>query len=168
MTAEFQFGLSQTITALGVSLARTHEHYAERLTLLRTCWKEANATSEEAAEEHQEDHEGEDHSDAAQAASPKGHQDGTSPKGHQDGTTMEKGEQADQDCHQQWKQNSNMDIPKTFAAMARPLTLADIDVQRGQMRPVQQGTCAARTAAPVGATRLHTTADNCMSLQITG
>ena len=38
----------------------------------------------------------------------------------------------------------------------------------GQMRPVQQGTCAARTAAPVGATPLHTTADNCMSLQITG
>eukprot|EP00439_Symbiodinium_sp_Y106_P044179 s3711_g5.t1 len=121
MTAEFQFGLSQTVTALGVSLARTHEHYAERLNLLRTCWKEANVTSEEAAEEHQEDHEGQDHSDTAQAQapSPKGRQDGTSPKGHQDGNTMEKGEQADQDCHQQWKQNSNMDIPKTFAAMAR-------------------------------------------------
>ena len=86
--SSIRFGLSQTVTALGVSLARTHEclgqqwrglghafcpdctkcfflplmtaaesrdlvedlqllarHYAERLNLLRTCWKEAEAVA---------------------------------------------------------------------------------------------------------------------------
>ncbi|CAE7767229.1 unnamed protein product, partial [Symbiodinium necroappetens] len=42
MTPEFQFGLGQIVVAVGTSLAKTHAHYAKRLHLLTSCWKEVN------------------------------------------------------------------------------------------------------------------------------
>ncbi|CAE7254810.1 unnamed protein product, partial [Symbiodinium sp. CCMP2456] len=47
MTPEFQFGLGQIVVAVGTSLAKTHEHYATRLKLLTSCWKEVNANADD-------------------------------------------------------------------------------------------------------------------------
>ena len=58
MTPEFQFGLGQIVVSVGTSLAKTHEHYAKRLKLLTTCWKEVNATEEDEAEDHHAEQEG--------------------------------------------------------------------------------------------------------------
>ncbi|CAE7390341.1 unnamed protein product [Symbiodinium natans] len=110
MTAEFQFGLGQVVTAVGISLANTHAHYADRLRLLTGCWKEVNATDEEKEEEHEEEgRDGKDQDTASPEGSSKEHKD-------HDPSDMEKG---DDERHTSWQDNSNMNIPKTFAAMAR-------------------------------------------------
>ena len=72
-----------------------------------------NATDEEKEEEEHEE-EGHDEKDKGQdTASPEG-----SSKEHKDHdpSDMEKG---DDERHTSWQDNSNMNIPKTFAAMAR-------------------------------------------------
>eukprot|EP00437_Effrenium_voratum_P007644 CAMPEP_0181424432 /NCGR_PEP_ID=MMETSP1110-20121109/14641_1 /TAXON_ID=174948 /ORGANISM="Symbiodinium sp., Strain CCMP421" /LENGTH=1118 /DNA_ID=CAMNT_0023547589 /DNA_START=68 /DNA_END=3424 /DNA_ORIENTATION=- len=109
MTPEFQFGLGQIVTAVGISLANTHAHYAQRLRLLTGCWKEVNATEDDAAEEQEEKPQD---SDSPDEASPIEHAE----KKDHDLSSMEKGEE---DRHTKWNDNGNMNIPKTFAAMAR-------------------------------------------------
>eukprot|EP00439_Symbiodinium_sp_Y106_P051785 s3711_g6.t3 len=109
MTPEFQFGLGQIVTAVGISLANTHAHYAQRLRLLTGCWKEVNATEDDPAEEQEEKPQD---SDSPDEASPTEHTD----KKDHDLSSMEKGEE---DRHTKWNDNGNMNIPKTFAAMAR-------------------------------------------------
>ncbi|OLP87811.1 hypothetical protein AK812_SmicGene30936 [Symbiodinium microadriaticum] len=111
MTPEFQFGLGQIVTAVGISLANTHAHYAQRLRLLTGCWKEVNATEDDAAEEQEEKPQD---SDSPDEASPTEHAE----KKDHDLSSMEKGEE---DRHTKWNDNGNMNIPKTFAAMARSL-----------------------------------------------
>ena len=51
MTPEFQFGLGQIVVAVGTSLAKTHAHYAKRLFLLTSCWKEVNVTEDDTQEQ---------------------------------------------------------------------------------------------------------------------
>eukprot|EP00437_Effrenium_voratum_P031231 CAMPEP_0181417462 /NCGR_PEP_ID=MMETSP1110-20121109/11054_1 /TAXON_ID=174948 /ORGANISM="Symbiodinium sp., Strain CCMP421" /LENGTH=197 /DNA_ID=CAMNT_0023540415 /DNA_START=12 /DNA_END=601 /DNA_ORIENTATION=+ len=110
MTPEFQFGLGQIIVAVGMSLAKTHEHYAQRLKLLTECWKEVNVTEDDEANENAE----EQHEHAQGHA--EGHEDAQQDQSDAALNNMEKGEN---DAHGQWRKDDNMNIPKTFAAMAR-------------------------------------------------
>ncbi|CAE7874890.1 unnamed protein product [Symbiodinium necroappetens] len=123
MTPEFQFGLGQIVVAVGTSLAKTHEHYAARLKLLTTCWKEVNANGDDeqegqghgnaVQENPEEEGEKENQTEQAKPDSPRNADAGGSKE-------IEKGEkEAEQEGHGAWKDNSNMNIPKTFAAMAR-------------------------------------------------
>jgi len=110
MTPEFQFGLGQIIVAVGTSLAKTHEHYAQRLKLLTGCWKEVNVTEDDEADGNAE----EQHEHAEGHA--EGHEDAQQDQSDAALNNMEKGEN---DAHGQWRKDDNMNIPKTFAAMAR-------------------------------------------------
>ncbi|CAE7827204.1 unnamed protein product [Symbiodinium sp. CCMP2592] len=116
MTPEFQFGLGQIVVAVGTSLAKTHEHYASRLKLLTSCWKEVNCNEDEVAQEHAEtppqgsaDEQEKPREEAEKMQEVKVEKDPE--KGDQ--------EQGEQEAHGGWQDNSNMNIPKTFAAMAR-------------------------------------------------
>jgi len=120
MTPEFQFGLGQVVVALGTSLAKTHEHYKARLKLLTSCWKEVNATEEEVEEEVSEEN-GEEQEKKAEKEE-DGEKEAKKAEESGDGKDVEKGEQeqeAETNRHGAWKDNDNLNIPKTFAAMAR-------------------------------------------------
>ncbi|CAE7657468.1 unnamed protein product, partial [Symbiodinium sp. KB8] len=127
MTPEFQFGLGQIVVAVGTSLAKTHAHYAKRLHLLTSCWKEVNVTEDDTQEqqgpvsrqnsEEQDKPAGEEEDttkDKSEQQAKKAHMAGDGAK------DVEKGEQEQGDeKHGAWQDNSNLNIPKTFAAMAR-------------------------------------------------
>ena len=121
MTPEFQFGLGQVVVALGTSLAKTHEHYKARLKLLTSCWKEVNANDEEEAEEEVSEENGEEQEKKTEKEE-DGEKEAKKAEESGDGKDVEKGEQeqeAETNRHGAWKDNDNLNIPKTFAAMAR-------------------------------------------------
>ena len=105
--------MGQIIVAVGTSLAKTHEHYAARLKLLTSCWKEVNAEDVEADVE----------SAVSTAEGPEEKDD----QAEEQQVNLDKAENAmgsmeqedDQKKRGSWQDNSKMNIPKTFAAMAR-------------------------------------------------
>ena len=131
MTPEFQFGVAQICTAVGLSLANTFAHYASRLKLLTSCWaliqvteddEEAKVEEEEVHEDAGEGHEGKEHKEEKEhKPSQQSPQSPDSPKSNRPENDdpeqgMEKGEK---DRHDKWNVNSKMNIPKTFTEMAR-------------------------------------------------
>ena len=127
MTPEFQFGLGQIVVAVGTSLAKTHAHYAKRLFLLTSCWKEVNVTEDDTHEqqgpvsrqnsEEQDKPAGEEEDTTKDKSEQQAKEASTAGDGAKD---VEKGEQEQgDDKHGAWQDNSNLNIPKTFAAMAR-------------------------------------------------
>ena len=120
MTPEFQFGVAQIVTAVGLSLANTFAHYAARLKLLTSCWATIQVSENDEGKEQDEEDVQEESEDKEQEH--KEHHDGNnngpqSPKGNEDpelGT-----EKAEKERHDKWAVNSKMNIPKTFTDMAR-------------------------------------------------
>ena len=127
MTPEFQFGVAQICTAVGLSLANTFAHYASRLKLLTSCWaliqvteddEEANV-EEEVHEDAGEGHEGKEHKEEKEHK--QSQQNPESPRNNRpENEDPEQGmEKAEKDRHDKWNVNSKMNIPKTFTEMAR-------------------------------------------------
>mmetsp|Transcript_47687 Transcript_47687/g.107048 ORF Transcript_47687/g.107048 Transcript_47687/m.107048 type:complete len:1123 (+) Transcript_47687:100-3468(+) len=129
MTPEFQFGVAQICTAVGLSLANTFAHYADRLKLLTSCWAlitvneddEQDAENHESHEEAQED--GQEHKDHKKGEHQPDSLRNQSPTAHADAAgadDVEAGmEKAEKERHDKWAVNSKMNIPKTFTDMAR-------------------------------------------------
>ena len=123
MTPEFQFGVAQICTAVGLSLANTFAHYAARLKLLTSCWALIQVNEEDEAKEEEEVHE---ESEDKEHDKEQGHQESNnqgphSPKSQRpENDDPELGmEKAEKDRHDKWAVNSKMNIPKTFTDMAR-------------------------------------------------
>ena len=116
MTPEFQFGVAQIVTAVGLSLANTFEHYASRLKLLTSCWATIQATNDDEAQEEEEDVQEESENKEQEHKD----QNGQSAKDWLENEDNDQGtDKAEKDRRDKWAVNSKMNIPKTFTEMAR-------------------------------------------------
>ena len=119
MTPEFQFGVAQIVTAVGLSLANTFEHYAARLKLLTSCWATIQVNEDDEAKEEEqvqldvEDGENSEHKQL-------NHSNEQSAKDWLANEDNDQGaDKAEKDRRDKWNVNSKMNIPKTFTEMAR-------------------------------------------------
>ena len=108
MTPELQFSMGQVVVAVGTSLANTHEHYAARLKLFTSCWKEVNAEDVEAADQPEatatEEGEGVEAEGKHEVSKEQ-----TNVEQVKNNTGMEK--EGDQKSRGKCEDNSNMNVP---------------------------------------------------------